>query len=132
MSSNPDPSPRRPWSLAVRLTVWYAAVTFGLVFAATGYLYWALVRNMDREDDLFLRDQVAGVSRVLDQSPGDTAALERYVLVAGNAQLLLRVDPDGDGRRVVESPGTGELLPTGVFPSADPTEFTTADGRVFR
>jgi two-component system heavy metal sensor histidine kinase CusS len=132
MSSNPDPSPRRPWSLAVRLTVWYAAVTFGLVFAATGYLYWALVRNMDREDDQFLRDQVAGVSRVLDQNPGDTAVLERYVLVAGNAQLLLRVDPDGEGRRVVESPGTGDLLPTGVFPPGEVAEFTAADGRVFR
>ncbi len=36
----PDPS-RRPWSLAARLTAWYAGSAFALVLVATGFLYWA-------------------------------------------------------------------------------------------
>ena len=64
MSSNPAPE-RRPWSLAARLTVWYAAVTFALVLAATGYLFWALARNMDREDDQFIEDAPEAVGRHL-------------------------------------------------------------------
>src|SRR5262245_9510569 len=116
MSSNPAPE-SRPWSLAARLTVWYATVTFALVFAATGYLYWALARNLDREDDQFLRDKVTAVRRVMEQSPGDREALEQYVLAASTGRVFLRVDPDGSGRGIVESPEMAGPLPSSVFPS---------------
>jgi two-component system, OmpR family, heavy metal sensor histidine kinase CusS len=138
MSSNPGPSPRRPWSLAARLTVWYAAVTFALVFAATGYLYWALARNLDREDDQFLLDKVTAVRRVMEQSPGDRAVLEQYVRAASTDRVFLRVSP-GSGRPAVESPGMPAILPPGMFPDvSSPPPFEKADeverpnGRGFR
>ena len=49
---------RPPWSLAARLTAWYAGSAFLLLAAATGFLYWALVRNLDQEDDQHLANQV--------------------------------------------------------------------------
>ena len=42
------------WSLAARLTAWYAGSAFVLVVAATGFLYWASIRNIDHEDDQVL------------------------------------------------------------------------------
>ena len=55
----------RSRSLAARLTVWYALSSFTLILLATGYLYWALARNLDREDDHFLADQALPLINLL-------------------------------------------------------------------
>ena len=67
-------SPRRPrvWSLAARLTAWYTISAFALVFAATGFLYWASVRTLDREDDQLLGDRVRALRTVMQNRPGST------------------------------------------------------------
>src|SRR5262245_48683423 len=106
---------RRPWSVALRLTVWYAAAAFALVAVATAYQYWALARNMDREDDQYLADKVAEFRHVLDHDPSDQAALQREVSSVAGGRLLVRLDP-GDGSAAVESPGMAGLLPAAVFP----------------
>jgi two-component system heavy metal sensor histidine kinase CusS len=131
MSSNPAPD-RRPWSLAVRLTVWYAVVTFALVFAATGYLYWGLARNLDKEDDQFLVDKVTAIRRVLEERPGDRAALEQYVSAASTGRLFLRVRPPTGS--LVVSPGMDDLVPSERFPTTPGTfnEVDAPNGRQFR
>src|SRR4051812_32751506 len=136
MSSKTAAEPR-PWSVALRLTVWYAAAGFALVLVATGYLYWALARNLDREDDQFLADKVAEVRRVLEERPGDRAALEQEVASTSAGGFFVRVVPDGVGRDTVETPGMAPLLPPGVFPAGQAgaeqgREYRTADGRSFR
>src|SRR5262245_12065871 len=139
MSSNPaaDPAPR-PWSIAGRLTVWYAAAAFALVLVATGYLYWALARNLDREDDQFLADKVRAVRRVLADRPGDRSALEQEVATGRAGRFFVRVAPDRDGRDTVETPGMAQLLPWDVFPRVGAApgeqtgEYRAADGRAFR
>src|SRR5579885_1099280 len=133
MSSRPAADPRRPWSIALRLTVWYAAAGFALVLVATGYLYWALVRNLDREDDQFLADKAAEVRRALD----DPAALRQVVPAGGDREagrLFVRVAPG-----TVETPGMAQVLPPEVFPrvgAGGPAEWTgeyrAVDGRWFR
>lgn len=124
----------RPWSLAARLTLWYAGSAFLLVLVATGYLYWALVRQLDREDDQFLADKVAAVRAVLDARPGDGAALKREVgegPAGGDAgRTLVRV-ADGRGEPVrAETPGMGEAIPP--FGGAVPAEYTAGNGRSYR
>ena len=104
---------RRPWSLAARLTLWYALSAFVLVFVATGYLYFALSRNLDREDDQFLADKVKSVRAILESSPLDEAALRREAEGA-NAQreserIMLRVLNEGGGVRA-ETPGMAEAM----------------------
>ena len=69
------PGPTRSWSLAARLTLWYAASTFTLIAIATGLLYWVLVRNVNRAEDQFLVDMVQILREILLDRPNDRLAL---------------------------------------------------------
>src|SRR5437763_13590528 len=66
----------RSRSLAARLTVWYALSSFTLILLATAYLYWALARNLDREDDHFLAAQDLPLITLLRDAP-DRKTLRR-------------------------------------------------------
>ncbi len=113
-------------SLAVRLTVWYTASAFAIVLAASGFLYWALVDNLEREDADVLADQVEVLRILLREYPGDLRVLKQEVEVETvgrqNPRLLLRIQGP-DGRVLTETPGMARELPPEVFPSP-------AEGRV--
>jgi two-component system heavy metal sensor histidine kinase CusS len=81
MSSTTAPEPSR-WSLAARLTLWSAASSFLLVLGATGFLYWALHANLDREDDQHLANKVHTLKQMLREHPEGSDALRREVQVA--------------------------------------------------
>ena len=112
---------RRPFSLAARLTTWYAISAFGVVLASTGFLYWVLVVNLARETDETLADQVHILRSILADRPGDIAALEQEVewelAARQHAPIFVRILSD-DHRTVVESPRMGDILPAQFFPSA--------------
>src|SRR6266545_2653196 len=82
MSSKTAPD-TRPWSLALRLTLWYAVSAFALVLAATGYLYWALARELVREDDEWLAGKVAEIRAATETQPTDTPDFRRLVEAGG-------------------------------------------------
>jgi two-component system heavy metal sensor histidine kinase CusS len=128
MSSNtapdsPDPSrasrrSARAWSLASRLTAWYAGSAFALVLAATGFLYWASVSNLDHEDDQLLGDRVRELRAVMVKRPGDVAAIRQEVeeeWEAHERRVHMRIIDEG-GRVLVETPGMDHLLPSSAFP----------------
>src|SRR5262245_15071970 len=81
----------RRWSLATRLTAWYAASSFALVVAATGLLYWALVGNLNREDDQLLGDQVRVLRATMLRRRGDLAGLRAEVEQEWQARQYTRV-----------------------------------------
>ncbi|MBI1917988.1 MAG: heavy metal sensor histidine kinase [Planctomycetes bacterium] len=125
------------------MTVWYAVSAFTLVLTATGFLYWALVTNLDREDDQFLADKVHVLRAVLRDRPADAAALRQEVEVAPAARQYVAIQVrilDEGGRLIAETPGMGETVPAEVFP--DPTavalepgtgtEFRSVTGKSFR
>ena len=58
-------SARSSWSIAARLTAWYAGSAFAMVLIATGLLYWALVVNLNREDDRFLVNEARELEALL-------------------------------------------------------------------
>src|SRR5262245_62062981 len=66
------------WSLAARLTAWYAGSAFALVFATTGFLYWTSIRNLDRADDQLLGTRVRELRKVLLRAV-DVAAVQEEV-----------------------------------------------------
>jgi signal transduction histidine kinase len=76
---SPPPRAARAWSLAARLTAWYAISAFVLVFAGTGFFYWASVRHLDRAADQLLGDRVRVLQSVILNKPGNTDALRREV-----------------------------------------------------
>src|SRR5215471_14228891 len=111
----------RPWSLATRLTAWYAGSAFTLLLLATGFLYWVLVSDFDRADDelladeisimrTLLRDQLENAAGVRQEVEGESAA-RQY------APLYVRI-LDAAGRQIVmETPGMSDRLAPETFPS---------------
>jgi two-component system heavy metal sensor histidine kinase CusS len=136
MSSKTGAEPR-PWSLALRLALWYAASAFALVLLATGYLYWALVGQLVEEDDEWLAGKVAEVRRATETRTGDTDL--RHLVEAGGGRaaerILVRVDDSrGPTPLVIETPGLSTALPLTVFPESSGAvgSYRSPDGRVYR
>lgn len=131
----------RPWSLAARLTAWYAVSAFLLVVGATIFLYWILVANLGRKDELMLANKVHILRKVLSDRPEELAALRQEVEYQRNERgrmtILVRV-LDRNLRLVLESPGMDAEAPVEVFPAAvsgEPQGAVTIDapsGRSFR
>ena len=108
----------QPWSLSARLTLWFFVTSFSLILVATGYLYLALAKNLDREDDHFLTDRAKGVLALLREQPTDQVAIQKQVAWAGathpESVIYLRVLRE-EGHVVAETPGMGEALSSSVF-----------------
>ena len=101
------PTPKKgPWSLAARLTLWFFVTSFTLILVATGYLYLALAKNLDREDDHFLTDRVRGVLALIRERPTDQEAIQKQVVWSGAAHpesvIYLRVIRE-DGQVIAET-----------------------------
>lgn len=110
-----------PWSLAARLTVWYAASAFIVVLAATGILYLALVANLDRQDDQFLVDEVHILRSLFTERPQYVDAIRQEVEWESAARFYARVYVrllGEDDRPLAETPGMNATLPAHLFPTA--------------
>ena len=141
MSSKTDHEPLaasqgKTWSLALRLTVWYAASSFALLLVATGFLYWALAHNLDREDDEFLADKIQALRIILETRPGDEDAVRQEVMAVAQGRVFIRVEDERHKPIRLETPGMTAVIPRDVIPSAtsgDQTiEYRAASGRRFR
>jgi two-component system heavy metal sensor histidine kinase CusS len=141
MSSTSDAEGSRSWSIAARLTLWYTASAFALVLAATGFLYWALSDNLEREDADYLGDQIRIVRALLEKHPGDLAVLKQEVEVESPARqhpLYLRILNES-GKVLTETPGMSQHVAPGDFPPpieaealpGRPTEVRAASGKPF-
>src|SRR5690349_12456934 len=132
MSSKTAPDAPRPWSLAARLTLWYAASSFVLLASSAGFLYGALVYSLESEDDQFMAEKVELVRRLLGRA-GQPVVLPRGE--QGASLMHLRViAPDGEVQLKTE--GVDEVLPADQFPppvtGAHGRERWLPDGRCFR
>jgi two-component system heavy metal sensor histidine kinase CusS len=138
----PSPGPRT-WSLAARLTAWYGLSAFALLAAATAFLYWTLVGNLDREDDEFLADKIHLLQARLQEQPPDPRLIREEVewepAARRYAVVYVRI-LDGAGATRFETPQMAEILPPGLFPPAgvdrpateSATELHLSSGRSFR
>jgi len=109
-----------PRSLAGRLTLWYGCSAFILVASTGGLLYWALVTNLDRNDDEFLVDTIQIHRVLLRDRPSDVTALSQEVewegVARGNARVLVRI-LDERGQIVLETAGATGILGAGPVPA---------------
>ncbi len=143
LKSGPEPPVGKPWSLAARLTAWYAGSAFALVLTATGSLYWALVVSLDRDDDASLAGAVRAVRLALQEKQRDPtlSRLQAEVLREGQPleKVYLRLLRD-DGAVLAQTPGMAQSLPVGIFPppvrlQAEPgagTDLTSPTGKPYR
>jgi two-component system heavy metal sensor histidine kinase CusS len=119
-------------SLALQLTVWYSVFALLMLLAATGYLSWALLANLDEEDDQFLLERVARVRAVLDTSHRDPLPLQNEVESLTTTSRLLPIFVrvfDDSGKVVAESAG---MHPFAVAATEAGEEIETGDGRSYR
>lgn len=133
---------RGPWSLAARLAAGFGAAAFGILLVAMSLLYWALVSNLDREDNEYLAEKIASLETPLRDRPQDVAALQAEVEQESQQHfyppVLIRVF-DGNGQLMAETRGMAELLPCSAFPQPirfrverwNAMEFVTPEGRPF-
>lgn len=132
---------RRPrgWSLAALLTTFYAFSAFAIVVLATGFLHWAMVRNVTQISNQLLTDRIQLVRSLMQEHAFDVQTVVRLVgegpASRDPAAYLVRV-MDASGRTIAESPGM-VMLPRNQFPS--PGDGTTPDiaevdvqGRTYR
>jgi two-component system heavy metal sensor histidine kinase CusS len=114
-------------SIAARLTLWYTAWAFAALLGVTAYLYLALSRNLEREDDEFLGDQMSILQGILRDKPEDAAALRQEVEWESSlrqyARTWIRI-LDAGGRVLAETPGLPPELAPGAFPAPAPGEKT--------
>ena len=125
-------------SLALRLTCWYAAMSFAVVLSVAGYSYWALIDNLDREDDQLLADRMQEVSRDLARGPEHLDELRTRLAQTAAAPsglpILVRVtsaSSDDPSNIVVGSPGS-ESIPMIESPAPRAVEIESNDGREWR
>src|SRR4051812_44369111 len=111
---------RRPWSLALRMGLYYGVAAFLILFITTTLLYYALRSQLEYADDLRLQSKLKEVRPILVNEPLDVAALQASVQLEYVARsmepVLIRVK-DVDGHVVVETPDMGKALPVGSFRS---------------
>src|SRR5262249_16675319 len=135
--------PPRPWSLAVRLMVWYAVSSFTLVALIVAYLYWTLTANLDRQNDQFLADQALPLVNLLREGPVDNDAVQRQIELSKSGwpapSVYLRLLNER-GKGIASTPAMGLIIPKVVFPEPQPydrgavrgTTLVTGDDHSFR
>jgi len=109
---------RRPLSIAVRMTIWYALSAFLLIFATTGFLYWVLATNLEQEDVRVLEDNLNNARLMLRSAPPglppDRHEAEPAWSPEQRPQVYVRI-LDGNARTILETPGmSDELAPPGA------------------
>lgn len=124
---------RRPGSLALRLSAWYAASAFLLLLVGTGYLYWKLVQSFNADDDQYLSEKANTLRELLHRGDFRTLKweIEGESAVRPAVEVLSRVfSPDGSV--LVETTGMSQKLPARIFPDGDRIEYRTFGKRIFR
>src|SRR5882762_2637668 len=110
---------RRPWSLALRMGLYYGISAFLILLLTTALLYWALKAQLEWADDLRLLSKLREVRPILEQEPPNMLdVLRESVKVEYEARsmepVLIRVK-DIRGHVIVETPDMDKALPVGSF-----------------
>ena len=112
---------RRGWSLAARLSAWYAASTFLLLAIATGLLAWALMRGFDDGDEQYLQEKVNVLTTLLRDRSKNAGVIEWEVNEESHTRPTARVFSRviaPEGKVLSESQGMAVELPVGALPPA--------------
>src|SRR5258708_33689553 len=129
----------RPWSLAGRLTAWYAGSAFILLALASAVLYWSLTDSIARSNDQLLLNKLHVLNRVLLAPQLDEIRLRRLVDEGadGPEPIFARI-LSARGDVLMESPDMATDLPPAIFSApqggsdgARSTEFRAASGRPY-
>lgn len=131
--------PGKSWSLARRLSVWYALSAFLLLVIATGLLYWGTGRRFNQENDQYLEKKLSTLEGLLRDSSRQMATVrwevEEESLTSPSVRVLSRVE-NADGHVLLETNGMSRELPGKLLvpdrTSDRGTNIRTPAGKEFR
>lgn len=130
------PSARRGrWSIARRLTLLYAGSSLLMLVLAAAYLYWSLVRDVERDDNDFLANKIQECRRLMMEGAKDSGLLAHEIETEAAASQFIKYFVrlvDGQGKVVLETPGMPELLPTNYFPAALGGDLVPSRGKIWK
>jgi two-component system heavy metal sensor histidine kinase CusS len=107
--------PIRRWSLAARLTAWYALSAFGLILLATSLMYVVLAASFEAESDRYLADRLGDVKAILDGNAGFLSRVGEELDEESSARRYLPVFfriNDERGQVIAESPNLPKVFDT--------------------
>lgn len=126
------------WSLARRLSIWYALSAFLLLSVATGLLYWGTARRFNQENDQYLEKKLRTLEGLLRDPSRQMATVrwevEEESLTSPSVRVLSRVKST-DGRVLLETNGMSQELPStlhAALVSNRATNLQTPAGKEFR
>jgi two-component system, OmpR family, heavy metal sensor histidine kinase CusS len=103
----------RSWSITTRLILLFATASFGLLVASALILYRELEISLERQDQQFFEDKIAGIRHVLSESPRPQFDLQPEIRWHQGRTVIdywVRVERQ-NGTVLIETPGMSELLP---------------------
>ncbi|MEI6128097.1 MAG: HAMP domain-containing protein, partial [Pseudomonadota bacterium] len=105
-------------SITHRLTIFYTLSAFGMLAVTTGFLYYALVSSLSREDSQFLIDKVNDLRMLLKEHPEDRAALDEEINEGADFQCIKHYTRllDEEGHVLMETQEKKMALSTSFFP----------------
>lgn len=125
------------WSLARRLSIWYALSAFLLLSIATGLLYWGMIHRFNQQNDQYLAEKISSFERLLRDPSQQTATVrwevEEESLTQSSVRMLSRVTT-ADGHVLYETTGMSRELPADLHIPGRPygTDVRTPSGKEFR
>lgn len=127
----PAPASGRAWSITRRLTQLYVISTLLLLFLSTGFLYWVLARNLERENASFVANKILALRLVLNEHADNPSILSSEVELEPSAiqpaRYYIRM-LDASNRVAVETPGMRQQAPPGAFPPPVPASVVPVTG----
>lgn len=125
---------KREPSLAARLSWWYGISSFFLVMLITGFLYWALLRNFDQQNERYLAEKIAILRTLLRDSGARRATVkwevEEELAAHPSIRVLSRV-LSWDGGKLFETAGMSGELPPQTIRTRKSNEVRSPTGRVY-
>jgi two-component system heavy metal sensor histidine kinase CusS len=122
-------------SLAVRLSWWYGACSLCLVSIVTGFLYWALLRNFDQQNERYLQEKVA-ILRTLLRESGDREStikweVEEELAAHPSIRVLSRV-LSSDGAVLYQAAGMSTELSPQTIAKNSGRKIRSKTGQLYR
>ena len=127
-------------SITYRLTLFYMFSAFGILAAITGYLYFALMHNLEGEDNKFLVEKIHDLRTILKEHPENMQLLQEEVNEGEDSPFINYVRIlDEKGATVLEFSNTANAQLAALFPEPSGLDEepvmglkkSTPDGRLY-
>jgi len=104
-------------SITHRLTVTYTLITFALLAVTISALYYALLKSLEEEDTLFLKEKAERLQAVFDRDSIDRKMVETEIHKGSDLQFVKYYIHvlDSAGRIYAQTSSTGESPPLTIF-----------------